>query len=223
MVDKNNLWCVVQGNANVASYSQTSRVLEFFLHKENAETYLKREQERVLENCKGDMYGYDDDDVLHLFSVTREQVMAYKQREYEECLEKARKTYLDSHDSKRLVSACRQVVHDLCEKLATLSNIECRQLFRDRKTVYSPWRNYSDVAIVIAGASFVGEQGIALVGGFLHMGNVGHVFVEMEHFGKVVELMEYLSDEEKASKEFLRSMVVGLYKNFLPLLELPVV
>ena len=55
------------------------------------------------------------------------------------------------------------------------------------------------------------------------MGNVGHVFVEMEHFGKVVELMEYLSDEEKASKEFLRSMVVGLYKNFLPLLELPVV
>lgn len=223
MPKERNFWCVAQGKGDVNIFSTTSRILEFFRYKKNAETYLKREQERILENSRWDVYRYDDDDVLHLFPVTREQVMAYKQREYEECLEKARKTYLDSHDSKRLVSACRQVVHDLCEKLATLSNIECRQLFRDRKTVYSPWRNYSDVAIVIAGASFVGEQGIALVGGFLHMGNVGHVFVEMEHFGKVVELMEYLSDEEKASKEFLRSMVVGLYKNFLPLLELPVV
>ena len=68
----------------------------------------------------------EEEDLPHLFAETKEEVVAYKQRKYDEHLARAKKAYMDNCDPQKFAEACRQVVHDFCWKMARLSCLECR-------------------------------------------------------------------------------------------------
>ena len=177
-----------------------------FQTKEEANEYLDECVKERRYSDSFDIYPKDNHWEYYVESVTRQEVMGVRQRQYERLLDSAREKFWN-HCGEHFTDCCRKMLLWLDKRVRELADQKERQQVKRSPTLFAPWQTFHGESKVLAYIRFGRRhKKLSLYGQFAGRDLSDTIIVGIRHFDSCQAFLEWTGNIDDAVNEFVFKM-----------------